>query len=72
MDAAVWILRPSEFTYGEGSMITFVFLAFIGLFAIAGVFISIEAKKRKDGSVQRMTARGGDRPVMGRATSDKE
>jgi hypothetical protein len=53
-------------------MLTFVFLMFVALFLVAGVFISLEAKKRRDGSSMRTTARGGDHPIMGRATSDKD
>jgi preprotein translocase subunit SecG len=53
-------------------MLTFVFLMFVAFFLVSGVFISLEAKKRRDGSSMRASAGGGDRQMMGRATSNKD
>jgi len=49
-------------------MITIVFLVFLAIFAIAGVFLSLEAKKRRDGSMQRQLHPRNNTPAMGRAT----
>jgi hypothetical protein len=49
-------------------MLTLIFLAFIAMFAIGGIFISIEAKRRSDGSLQRQLNPRDDKPRMGRAT----
>jgi cbb3-type cytochrome oxidase subunit 3 len=49
-------------------MLTFVFLMFMGLFAVAGVFISIEAKRRKARSSAAAISPRNDKPTMGRAT----
>jgi len=50
-------------------MLTIVFVAFIAMFAIAGIFISLEAKRRGDGSVP---GPRNERPSMRRATSDAD
>ena len=47
-------------------MITALFLIFVAAFAVAGVFISLAAKKRKDGTRERSGA-SGDAPKIGRA-----
>ena len=49
-------------------MITIVFLVFLAIFAIAGVFLSLEAKKRRDGSMQRQLHPRNNTTYMGRAT----
>ncbi len=49
-------------------MITIVFLTFIGLCAVAGIFISMQAKKGKGGLEPRPVPVPGDKPQMGRAT----
>jgi hypothetical protein len=42
-------------------MVTFVFLLFVGMFAVAGFFISLEAKRRGDGQARLSLApRNGD------------
>ena len=48
-------------------MITFV-LAFVGLVAIAVIFIALGAKKRSDGSVERTSPTQTDQAGKGRAT----
>ena len=53
-------------------MLTFVFLAFIAAFAVAGIFISLSARKRRDGATTRPTMVAGDSPTVGRATSGKD
>jgi hypothetical protein len=50
-------------------MLTFIFLTFVGMFAIAGTFISIEAKRRSDASRQRASTLHSARPSMGHATT---
>jgi hypothetical protein len=52
-------------------MVAIIVLAFAGMFAIAGTFISIEAKRRADGSRARSMSPRSDRPPMGRATLEK-
>jgi hypothetical protein len=52
-------------------MVAIIILAFAGMFAIAGTFISIEAKRRADGSRARSMSPRSDRPPMGRATLEK-
>jgi len=47
-------------------MITFIFLGFVGMFAIAGTFISIEAKQ------SRAAAHRNEDTSMGRATPDHD
>ena len=51
-------------------MITFVFLMFVGMFAIAGVFISLEAKRRTHGHAARPPIPRNNTPKIGRATTD--
>jgi cbb3-type cytochrome oxidase subunit 3 len=53
-------------------MLTIVFLVFIGMFAIAGVFISLEAKRREKGSQSSAVAGRDQKPGMGRATPDND
>jgi hypothetical protein len=53
-------------------MLTLVFLLFIGLFAIAGAFISIEAKKRSSRGGASAVSPRNDKPAMGRATSSRD
>jgi len=53
-------------------MLTFVFLMFIGLFAIAGIFISIEAKKRNERESSSAVSPSDDKPAMGRAISSRD
>lgn len=57
-------------TGGGSLMLTFVFLAFIALFAISGVFISIEARRDKRGRQPRPMPTIA--PSVGRATSEKD
>ena len=51
-------------------MLTFVFLFFIALFVVAGIFISISARKRRSGGTTRPANITGNRPSVGRATSE--
>lgn len=53
-------------------MLTIVFLAFIALFAIGGVAISVSAKKRRQGGTYRQLHPRNDTPRMGRASSDED
>lgn len=53
---------------GEIQMLTIVFLMFVGLFAIAGTFISIEAKRRSVRSGAGGASPRNDKPAIGRAT----
>jgi hypothetical protein len=53
-------------------MVTFVFLIFVAMFAVAGFFISLEAKRRGDGQTERPTAVRSPMPEVGRARSDGE
>jgi hypothetical protein len=53
-------------------MITFIFLGFVGMFAIAGTFISIEAKRRSDAGRERVSSERSDERPMARATRDDE
>jgi hypothetical protein len=46
-------------------MIAFVFLLFVGMFAVAGFFISLEAKRRSHGR-----AIDNNAPKVGRARPD--
>jgi hypothetical protein len=50
---------------GGTRMVTFVFLLFVAMFAIAGYFISLEAKQRTDSQQQQR------RPMATRARSPK-
>ncbi len=52
-------------------MITFVFLMFVAFFLVSGVFLSLEAKKRTEGSSIRASA-NGDRQNIGRGTSSRD
>jgi hypothetical protein len=45
-------------------MLTIVFLVFVAMFLVAGTFISIEAKQRKDGSLDRSRP-SSNQPGMG-------
>jgi hypothetical protein len=58
--------RDSE--RGKNSMLTVVFLIFLAIFAIAGFFISLEAKRRRDGSRMRPVPVSSERPQVNRAT----
>ena len=49
-------------------MLTVVFLIFLAIFAIAGFFISLEAKRRRDGSRMRPVPVHSERPGASRAT----
>ena len=51
-------------------MITVILLTFVGMFAIAGTFISIEAKRRSDRDKYVSAPTG--RPSMERVTSDDD
>ena len=53
-------------------MLTIVFLVFVAMFAIAGIFISLAAKKGKGGQSPRPMSPRNDKPAMERATSDKD
>ncbi len=52
-------------------MITFIFLGFVALFLVAGVFIAINAKRGRSGEAHRPMPRR-DTPDIGRATSEKD
>ena len=64
--------RAARLPIQERWMITIIFLGFVGMFAIAGTFISIEAKRRSDASRQRANSPHSDKPFMGRATADHD
>jgi hypothetical protein len=53
-------------------MLTIVFFVFLGMIAVAGVFISLMAKKRANGSAQRPRAAMTDAPKMGRAHGEDD
>jgi hypothetical protein len=53
-------------------MVTFVFLIFVAMFAVAGFFISLEAKRRGDGQTEKPTAVRRPMLEVGRARSDGE
>jgi hypothetical protein len=54
-------------------MLTFVFLVFLAFFLISGFFLSLEAKRRKDGSNMRaMHSSLRDKRAMGRAASQND
>jgi hypothetical protein len=54
-------------------MLTVVFLLFIAVFLISGVFISLEAKRRKAGqSGVKPAPITGNQPKVGRATPDND
>jgi hypothetical protein len=61
-----------EVASGRLEMLTFVFLFFIAVFAVAGIAISISAKKRRDGREPREVHPRNDSPSMGRANSDED
>ena len=54
-------------------MLTVIFLLFIALFLISGVFLSLEAKRRRagKGSIQSVPL-NGNQPKVGRATPDDD
>ena len=54
-------------------MLTVIFLLFIALFLISGVFLSLEAKRRRagQGSIKSVPL-NGNRPKVGRATPDND
>jgi hypothetical protein len=52
-------------------MITIIFLAFLGMFAVAGIFVSIEAKKGGRGSQAHAGRASSNKPVE-RATQDND
>jgi len=52
-------------------MLTIIFLLFIALFLISGVFLSLEAKRRRQGSIKSVPL-NSNRPNVGRATSDND
>jgi hypothetical protein len=57
----------------EAAMLTFVFLFFIALFAVAGIVISMSAKKRKAGAAQAISAQGTTNSErVGRANSEED
>jgi hypothetical protein len=54
-------------------MLTVVFLLFIAVFLISGVFISLEAKRRKEGqSGMKALPLTNNKPKVGRATPNKD
>jgi hypothetical protein len=53
-------------------MVTFIFLLFVAMFAVAGFFISLEAKRRNDSQAEGPMAPRSHAPKMGRASSDGE
>jgi hypothetical protein len=54
-------------------MLTVVFLLFIAVFLISGVFISLETRRRKSGqSGMKPVSLAGNRPRVGRATPDDQ
>jgi hypothetical protein len=66
------ILEGRRDALKECPMLTFVFLGFIALFAIAAILISISAKKRKQGGRERQLHPRSNSPTMGRANSDED
>ena len=50
-------------------MITLVFLLFVAMFAVAGTFISLEAKRRNDSPTPRPTVMLSNPPRMGQTSS---
>jgi hypothetical protein len=52
--------------------LTIIFLIFVGMFAIAGTFISIEAKRRSDAIRQRSSSSYSPRAVVSRATAEND
>jgi hypothetical protein len=53
-------------------MVIFVFLVFAAMFAVAGFFLSLEAKRRSDGQPTRRLTPRNNTPKMGRASSGGE
>jgi hypothetical protein len=54
-------------------MLTVVFLLFIAVFLISGVFISLEAKRRRAGqNAMEPVTLTGNKPKVGRATPDND
>lgn len=53
-------------------MLTFVFLFFIAVFAVAAIVISISAKKGKAGEKLRQMQPRSNSPNVGRANSDED
>jgi hypothetical protein len=56
----------------RAAVLIIVFVICAALIAIAGVVISISAKKRRDGSVLRELHPRNDAPRVGRANSDED
>jgi hypothetical protein len=53
-------------------MVTFVFLMFVAMFAVAGFFISLEAKRHSDSQAERPMAPRNHTMKMGGTSSDGE
>jgi hypothetical protein len=53
-------------------MITLVFLLFVAMFAVAGTFISLEAKRRNDSPMPRPTIMLSNSQRMGQTTGESE
>jgi hypothetical protein len=51
----------------DGEMLTFIFLFVIAVMAVGGVFIAVEAKRRRVSTAAAVSPRN-DKPAMGRAT----
>jgi hypothetical protein len=53
-------------------MVILVFLLFVAMFAVAGFYISLEAKRRNEGYARRPSVPRNDAPKMVRSTSDRQ
>jgi len=55
----------------EDRMVILVFLLFVVMFGTAGIFISIEAKRRNDSNSRKAVASSRDATEMGQTVSDR-
>lgn len=53
-------------------MVTLIFLIFVAMFAVAGFYISLEAKRRSDGRTERPMAPTKTMPEVRRARPEGE
>jgi hypothetical protein len=53
-------------------MLKVIFLVLIAMFAVAGIFISMEAKRRGRSASARVAAHGNDAGSIGQAASDND
>jgi hypothetical protein len=63
--------RKVEQTIREDHMVILVFLLFVVMFGTAGVFLSIEAKRRNDSNSRKPVASSRDATEMGQTVSDR-